>query len=89
MALGCTPPAVMGLVVGRAAQLALAGLAVGVLLSMGAMRWMGSILYGTKPTGTAGYLIAAGAIALVTLLAATLPALRAARIDPAIALRQE
>jgi ABC-type lipoprotein release transport system permease subunit len=37
----------------------------------------------------AGYLIAAAAIAVVTLSAASLPAWRAARIDPAITLRQE
>jgi predicted permease len=89
MALGCTPSAVMGLVLGRAARLALAGLASGALLCAAAVRWIGSMLYGARVTDVTGYLVAAAAIAAVTLAAAAIPALRAARIDPAIALRQE
>jgi predicted permease len=89
MALGCAPGGVVRLVLGRAAWLAVAGLGAGGLLSFAASRWIEALLYGVKPTDVAGYLIAAGAIALVTLSAASLPALRAARIDPAVTLRQE
>jgi predicted permease len=89
MALGCAPSGVVRLVLMRAAWLAAAGLAAGALLSVAASRWIETLLYGVKPTDFAGYLIAAAAIALVTLSAASLPAWRAARIDPAVTLREE
>jgi predicted permease len=89
MALGCAPAGVVKLVLARAAWLAAAGLGAGALLSIGASRWIETLLYGVKSTDLYGYLIAAGAIALVTLSAASIPALRAARIDPAVTLRQE
>jgi ABC-type lipoprotein release transport system permease subunit len=66
-----------------------AGLSAGAGLSFVASRWIETLLYGVKSTDLAGYVIAAAAIALVTLSAASLPALRAARIDPAVTLRQE
>jgi predicted permease len=89
MALGCAPSGVVRLVLGRAALLAVAGLSAGAGLSFVASRWIETLLYGVKSTDLAGYVIAAAAIALVTLSAASLPALRAARIDPAVTLRQE
>jgi putative ABC transport system permease protein len=89
MALGCAPGGVVRLVLLRAAWLAAAGLAAGALLCAVASRWIEALLYGVKGGDIAGYVIAAAAIALVTLAAASLPAWRAARIDPAIALRSE
>jgi predicted permease len=89
MALGCAPAGVVKLVLARAARLAIAGLGAGALLSFAASRWIETLLYGVKSTDLSGYLIATGAIALVTLSAASFPALRAARIDPAVTLRQE
>ena len=50
---------------------------------------MASLLFGVKATDVIGYAAAAGAIAAITFAAAAIPAWRAARIDPAIALRQE
>jgi predicted permease len=89
MALGCAPGGVIRLVLAKAAWLALAGLCAGALLSIAASRWISAMLYGVKSTDLAGYLIAASAIALVTVSAASLPAWRAARIDPAVTLREE
>jgi putative ABC transport system permease protein len=89
MALGCAPAGVVRLVLGRAALLALTGLVLGAGLCAVASRWIETLLYGVKAMDLAGYLIAAAAIALVTLSAASLPAWRAARIDPAVTLRQE
>jgi ABC-type antimicrobial peptide transport system permease subunit len=80
---------VVRLVLGRAALLAAIGLAAGALLCAGASRYVVTLLYGVQATDVAGYLIAGAAIGLVTLTAASLPAWRAARIDPAITLRQE
>jgi putative ABC transport system permease protein len=89
MALGCAPAGVVRLVLGRAALLAVAGLVLGAGLSTVASRYVDTLLYGVKATDLAGYLMAAAAVALVTLLAASVPAFRAARIDPAVTLRQE
>jgi len=89
MALGSAPSGVVGIVLSRAGLLAAAGLAGGIALAVAGSRLVESLLFGVKPTDAAGYGTAAIAIALVTLAAAAIPAWRAARIDPAVALRQE
>ncbi len=69
--------------------LAAAGIAVGIIASLGSLRILTSVLYGLTPRdpGTIGAV--AALIFIVLLLAAAIPARRAARIDPAIALRAE
>ena len=89
MALGCAPGGVVRLVLVRAMALAAAGLAAGLALSVAAARVLATLLPGVRPTDARGYASAALAIALVTLVAAIAPAWRAARIDPAVALRGE
>jgi ABC-type antimicrobial peptide transport system permease subunit len=89
MALGCAPVSVVRLVLARAAWLALAGLFAGAALCVAVSQWIGALLYGVQATDVMGYVMAAAAIALVTISAASVPALRAARIDPAVTLRQE
>src|SRR5271157_2200218 len=89
MALGCAPGGVVRLVLVRAMALAAAGLGAGVALSAAAARVLATLLPGVRPTDAWGYASAALAIALVTLVAAIAPAWRAARIDPAVALRGE
>ena len=89
MALGSAPSGVVGIVLSRAGLLAAAGLAGGIALAVAGSKLVESLLFGVKPTDAAGYGTAAIAIALVTLAAAAIPAWRASRIDPAVALRQE
>jgi predicted permease len=89
MALGSSPSGVVGLVLGRAAMLAGIGLAGGIAVALATSRLVSSLLFGVKATDALGYVSAAGAIAAITLAAAAIPAWRAARIDPAIALREE
>jgi ABC-type antimicrobial peptide transport system permease subunit len=89
MALGCAPGGVLRLVLVRAMTLAAAGLAAGVALSVAVAHVLATLLPGVRPTDAWGYVPAAFAIALVTLVAAIAPAWRAARIDPAVALRGE
>ncbi|HKA02071.1 MAG TPA: ABC transporter permease, partial [Candidatus Solibacter sp.] len=89
MALGCAPVGVVRLVLARAAWLAVAGLVAGAALCVAVSQWIGALLYGVQATDVMGYVMAAAAIALVTISAASVPALRAARIDPAVTLRQE
>jgi predicted permease len=89
MALGSSPSEVVRLVLSRAALLAALGLAGGIALAIAGSRLLASLLFGVKATDVLGYAAAAGAIAAITLAAAAIPAWRAARIDPAIALRAE
>ena len=89
MALGASAERVLGSVLREALGLTLAGLLIGFLLSAGIARAMGGVLYGVTPTDATTY---AGVFALLmaaSLLASSLPARRAARIDPAAALRVE
>jgi len=54
-----------------------------------ATRWLASFLYGLAPTDVITILAAAIAVTAIVLIAAAIPAWRAARIDPLIALRHE
>jgi len=87
MALGATASQVQMGVIARALRLASAGIAVGTIGSLAAARWIESLLFGTRPTDPptfASILLLFGAVAIV---AGYIPARRASRIDPTIALR--
>jgi predicted permease len=87
MALGASARHVQFLVVARALRLAAVGLALGAAVELAAARWIGTLLFGVTPTDPAtfgGIVVLLGAAAL---LAAYIPARRASRIDPMIALR--
>ena len=89
MALGSAPSGIVGLVLRHAGRLAAAGLILGLVLSAAGTRLMQNLLFGVQVTDVLGYAAAVGAIGVITLAAAAAPAWRAARIDPAIALREE
>ncbi len=89
MALGSAPSRVVALVLARAGTLAATGLAGGIALAAAGSHLIESMLFGVQATDAFGYAIAACAIALITIAAAAIPAWRAARIDPAVALRQD
>jgi putative ABC transport system permease protein len=89
MAVGATPVDVLRFIVLQAGYPVTAGLAAGLLGSKAAVRYMGTLLYGVRPTdpGTLGTVCIA--LIVVAGLATLLPALRAARVDPLVALRNE
>ena len=89
MALGAARRDVLWLVMREAAFLVLAGAAIGVPLAYAAGRGVGSMLYGVRPVDGVAYLAAATLLVLVGGLAAFLPAHRASRIDPMVALRNQ
>jgi putative ABC transport system permease protein len=89
MALGAERRHVLGLVVGHGMVLALVGIALGVAGSYGATRVMASMLFGVTATDPMVFATMTGALAAVALAACYIPARRAARIDPAVALRSE
>jgi putative ABC transport system permease protein len=88
MALGATSRSVLGLVVGRALRLALAGIALGMLGALALVRFLKTLLFGIEPFDAATFGAVALLLALVAAVAAWMPARRASRIDPMAALRE-
>ncbi|WP_221032673.1 ABC transporter permease [Actomonas aquatica] len=89
MALGATTSAVRADVVGRTLRLAILGLAGGLLLALAANQLMSSLLYGVAAFDLAIYATAAVAVLVCATFAGLLPAARAARVDPMVALRAD
>jgi predicted permease len=89
MALGAQRRRVIGMVVKGAIRLVAIGIAVGLPAAWFASRWVKSMLFGLTPTDPTTIAGAALVLASAALLAAYLPARRAARVDPMTALRHE
>jgi ABC-type antimicrobial peptide transport system permease subunit len=89
MALGARRQEVLLLIIGQSARLALLGVAIGLAGGLLLTRLMASLLYGVGSSDPATYLGVAILLLVVALAASFLPARRAMRMDPAIALRHE
>jgi len=89
VAIGAQPRDVIRLVIGQGLRVTLAGIAIGLMLSTMAARLLASLLYGVSPTDAATWAAAVAVWLAVGLLACWLPARRAARVEPVIALRQD
>ncbi|MEY2557871.1 MAG: putative transport system permease protein, partial [Verrucomicrobiota bacterium] len=88
-ALGARPGHIRGLVLGQGLRLFGVGIAVGALAVLASAGVIRSFLFGVSPLDPQTYLAVGLILSLVTLLAAWLPARRASRVDPMIALRAE
>ena len=89
MALGAEHDQIVGMVVRQGMRMALAGIAVGMLAALALTRLMASMLYDVKSSDPATFFTVALVLALTALVACFLPALKAARVDPMVALRYE
>jgi predicted permease len=87
MALGATRGRVQRAVLGSTLGMVLIGIVVGTVASFAAARMIASLLFGTEPTDPMTYLGMIALLIAVALLAGYLPARRASRIDPLVALR--
>jgi predicted permease len=89
MALGAQRRNVFGLILGKGMLLTGVGLALGVVGAYFATRLLTTLLFQTKPGDPLTFLVVAGVLTLVALLASYLPARRAMGVDPVVALRYE
>jgi putative ABC transport system permease protein len=89
LALGAEPNDALLLVVRQGATLALTGIALGLAGSLVLTRFISTLLFGVSPTDPLTYAAVSGLLLMVALAASYIPALRATRVDPIVALRYE
>jgi len=89
MALGAQRREVVRMVVREGMAMALAGMAAGLAGAWSLTHWMASLLYDVKAADPATFAAVSAALAATAMLACWIPALKAARVDPVVALRYE
>jgi predicted permease len=88
-ALGAQPRDVFGLVLGQGLRLTMIGLAIGLIVSFALTRFLSSLLFDVTATDPLTFAGVAFLLTMVSLAACYIPARRALRVDPAVALRYE
>jgi len=88
MALGSTPREVFGLVLGDGVKIVAIGLAIGLAGALAAGRAMTSMLYGVRPADPEVMIVIAATLSIVALVATAIPARRAAKVSPLVALSE-
>ena len=89
MALGARAANVLSLIMKNGLTLVLTGIVIGVGSAFGLTRFLATLLFGIEPTDRVTFVVVSATFFLIAMLAALLPALRATRVDPLIALRDE
>jgi putative ABC transport system permease protein len=88
-ALGAQAGDILRMVLAGGLRMTALGVAIGLAAAAGLTRSLGSLLFGVKPLDPATFLAASAVLSAVALIACVIPAMRAVRVDPAVALRQE
>jgi ABC-type antimicrobial peptide transport system permease subunit len=89
MALGGQRADILRLIVGQGAWLTVIGGAIGIVAALGVTPWIASMLYGVTPRDPLTFVAVAALLAVVSAAACWIPARRATRVDPMVALRYE
>jgi putative ABC transport system permease protein len=89
MALGASPSDILKMVLKQGIVLAVAGVVLGVLAAFGLMRLLRTLLFEVSTNDVATFALVAGGLFVVALVACYLPARRATKVDPLVALRYE
>jgi putative ABC transport system permease protein len=87
MALGAQREDVLRLILGQGAKITFLGVAIGLAATLAIARLIASLLYGVSATDLVTYAGVAVLLTIVALFASFIPALRATRVDPVVALR--
>jgi putative ABC transport system permease protein len=80
---------VLSLILAQGARLALAGVAIGLVAALGLARVVASLLHGVGPMDPTTFVTVSAMLAGVAVAACYVPALRATRVDPLVAMRAE
>jgi putative ABC transport system permease protein len=89
IALGASPSRVVRMVVSEGVAMVGVGIAIGVVGAIALTQLMRALLFNTKSTDPMTYILVTLVLAAVAMLASSVPALRAANVDPALAMRAE
>jgi predicted permease len=89
MALGAAPAGIRGMVLREGMALAAAGIAIGIVASLGLTRYLSSLLYAVRPADPAVFAAVTAVLALAAAAGCYFPARRATHVDPAVVLREE
>ena len=89
MALGARGSEILGMVMRRGLILATIGVVLGAVVALAAGQWLQSVLAGVSPTDAQTFVAAVVLVLVMTLLGSFMPALRAMRVDPMVAIREE
>jgi putative ABC transport system permease protein len=89
VALGARRGAIVRMVVRQGMTVALMGIAAGVVAALGLTRLMATMLFDVRPDDPLTFAVVAATLAAAALAACWLPAVRASRVDPLVALRYE
>jgi predicted permease len=88
-ALGASTNSLLGYVISNSVRVVMLGVLLGIALSLAGGRLISAMLFGVTPSDPRAMLFAAGALVLMAIIAAAMPAWRAANVDPLTALRAE
>jgi ABC-type antimicrobial peptide transport system permease subunit len=89
MSLGAQRRNVLALILGEGARMAGLGVIIGIAASLGITRLMSSLLFGVSATDPLTFVVVGTLLSFAALLASYVPARRAMRVDPIVALRYE
>ena len=89
MALGARAANVLSLIMKNGLTLVLTGIVIGIGSAFGLMRFLATLLFGIQPTDRVTFVVVSATFFVIAMVAALIPALRATRVDPLVALRDE
>ena len=89
MALGARAGNVLSLIMKNGLTLVLTGIAIGIAGALALTRFLTTLLFGVTPTDSVTFVVVSVVFFVIAMLASLIPALRATRVDPLVALRYE